>query len=106
MIEFLKENWFQVGSVCISIITFIVLLVKKKIKLSDTALSMVLMRLPVLIKEAESKYSDGKAKKLYVVTAAIEYYKEVGGFMSRDITDVISTKVEDILATPSKKEEV
>lgn len=105
IIEFLKVYWFQVASIVVSIITFIVLLVKKKIKLSDTALSMVLMKLPGLISEAELKYTDGKAKKLYVITAAIDYYKQVGGLPNRDITEVISQKVEDILVTPTKKED-
>lgn len=103
-LQFVVDNWSQLLSVLISIVTFLVLLFKKKVTINDTALSMVLMKLPELIKQAEDLYKDGTAKKLHVLSAAVNYYREIGGVSSRDIIGVISEKVEDILATPEKKE--
>lgn len=103
-IAFLRDYWFEIASLLASLVSFIVILLKRKVKLADTALTTTLMKLPDIIKDAEKLYDDGRAKKLYVLSSALKYYVEVGGSNSRDISSIIDSEVEKILTTPVKKE--
>lgn len=103
---FLVENWrFLVESLLTVVSIFLVIFLRKKIKVSTTG--TLYDEILVLIKEAESKYGAGHGEeKLSYVLTSLAYRLVDLGFSKDLIGDLLpryALVVEDILSTPQKK---
>lgn len=109
--EFLQQNWQYLLSAFIAILTLIAALIRKKpsSSLFSEVMLDVLTELPGLINRVECA-GNGKEKKAIVLDTAIELFeKRIGRDLTGDELKAasleISADIEEILSTPTKKEE-
>lgn len=115
IIAFLKE-WGSLLQIIISatalILTVIIVFVKlrkKGLSLADILLGLLLGELPKWISEAEEVGGTGEQKKVSVLNKALNYVtKKLGRKLTEEESTFIvsqsADKIEEILATPQKKE--
>lgn len=106
--RFIMEHWMFCSSIALEVV-FGVLLLLKKGKCNEPLLSVV-SSLPRFIVFAENKFGSGhgEEKKKYVMELAIDYFKDLTGVDIKDKSSLVtylSSKIEDILKTPLKKED-
>lgn len=105
-LSFLRRNWKWFLPLCVDLVVFLVLLLKKKVKVVDV-FSMVLTKLPVFINRAEELYSNGDDKLKYVLSCAVSLLAAENGSNVTDILekygDLLINAIEEILSTPHKK---
>ena len=102
MIEFLQANWFYLVVAVLGLIEFFLLIFKKN-KIIDSALTSLLEVLPGMVTAAETLFGAGRGqdKLQWVVKIAQAYYESLGG--QNEIDSIIFEQIEKILATPEKK---
>ena len=106
MLEFLQNNWKWIVEILSIVITFVVLLLRKRIKLTDSAVQEVLKKIPGWIVEAEKTGFTGQEKLLYVLNFALQYLEsKYGEFVWNDKTvkAMLIDFIEAVLETPTKK---
>lgn len=106
MLEFLKANYIWIIEFSLTLISFIVLLLKKKIKLTDSAFQDVFKKIPGWIVDAEKTGISGNEKLLYVLNFALQYLEsKYGDFVWNDkaIKECLIDFIESVLETPQKK---
>lgn len=106
VLNFFKDNWRILAECLLVVLSFVVLLIKKKPVLNqfDNILLWVFNKLPSLINDVES-IKDGTIKKELVLQSVIKLVKSQFSYNLSD-TDlaVVSSYIEAILSTPHKKE--
>ena len=110
--NFILAYWQFLISVILLLATFIVALIKglkKGLSISDIILGFVLDQVPMWINDAESTNLTGEEKRIQVLNKAIQFTsKQLGRKLSEQESSLIathvSTKIEEILSTPQKKE--
>lgn len=109
-INFLIEYWYVVVIGVFFLIGFIFDLInvcRKPSEVIDTIKTDILTMLPQLIQIAEAQYSDephsGAAKKLFVITAIMDWFKSMGYKYTESYKIFIEESLEKILSTPQKK---
>lgn len=105
---FLQQNWQWLVTVFISVLSIILLVLKKtNIIKQDTVWTKVLTALPGFIIQAEIDHPEAKAgrdKYKEVLIAAVDYYQKISGKdFPDDLIEKINDAVEAILAAPQKK---
>ena len=110
--NFLLQNWQFVLTVALLIATFIIALIKglkKGLSISDILLGYLLDQVPMWINTAEGTGMTGEEKRVQVLNSALTYAsKQLGRKLTEQeaalIVAHVSTKIEEILSTPQKKE--
>lgn len=105
-LEFLEMHWQWLVTVILSVLSVVIVLVKRRIKVVDAPFTQVLERLPDLIIEAEELFPaplSGVQKIAYVLSQAIVLYSSLGGDVNDIFIDKIRAEVENILSTPTRK---
>lgn len=111
VIEFVKNNWFLLLSALFSLVSLIVIILKKN-KYKDNTLLSVIAKLPGWIVEAERLYINNSnasvSKYSYVLNKAIRELIALTGLSESEVcklyADYIDKCIEAILAAPQKKE--
>ena len=108
MLDFIKNNlelFLTFVMIAIELLTFLILsFIKTKKKLPG--LAEVLVHLPKIINHVEKLGKTGIEKKSLVLYIAKQLYeKEAGYEATSSAINVIDEAIEDILSTPTKKEE-
>lgn len=108
MIQFLTSYWKEVLEVVCLIISLVLWLLKKtKIVKQDTILEQLVLRLPVMIRQAEKTDGNGAEKKASVMLYALSWLADMTGESMQEISKKYEAKIdvliEDILTTPTKK---
>ena len=113
--NFIIQNWKEIASVVLFIISVIVAFVAKRKKgysFSDIILGLIAEKLPELIKQAEENIGagNGEQKKVTVLNAVLNLAsKSLGRKLSEEEISFIITnatqQIENILGTPQKKED-
>lgn len=109
MIEFLLNHYLELSYIIISLVSLIVVLLKKvNVESIDTVFEQLLLRLPRMIDGAEKTGLSGPEKKDIVVSVAVQWLCDLTGRSRTEILDCYVSKIEDaieeILSTPKKKE--
>lgn len=108
IIDFVLAHWELFVSCAIALINLVVLICKKKVKITDTVFTGLLLNLPAYIKEAEESGKKGDDKLSMVLNSSLTYLMSVTGDDVKTVTTTYGSKlmaaIEDILATPQKKE--
>lgn len=106
-IEFIKNHYELIGSIILVLISFILTLVKKKpsFNLIDSIKSYVLEILPKLINQVEVPGKGSTKKNLVLKLIAVELAKKFNFYDFASLEAWISEQLENILSTPSKKED-
>lgn len=109
MKEFITQNWYYIALIVIAICNMFLLIFKKgKISLVDSIFERLLVRLPSLIRKAEELGVSGENKKIFVLSAAYSFLADMTGKKQEELVasygKQIDSAIEDILATPEKKE--
>ena len=110
-VEFLKEYWFQLATGLFFIVEVVLLVIKRKPKSIDDfklVLEEVLAVVPELVISRE-RPGEGSTKKLEVITSCISLISSKLGRKLTDsekglITAQVAAKIETVLSTPTKKE--
>lgn len=106
MFEFLNANKVELIEICLTFIAILIVIFKKKVKKCPD-FEMLLTVLPGYIREAESKYSEGTDKYVYVFNLCIEFLNLLTGDSKQRVIETYTTKInaaiENILSTPQKK---
>lgn len=110
--NFILANWQFLISAILLIATFIVALIKglkKGLSISDIILGFILDQIPLWINEAEKVGGTGEEKRVMVLNNALNLAaKELGRQLTEQEAALIishsSTKIEEVLSTPQKKE--
>lgn len=113
VINFLKNHWDLVLDVVLVLVSFILVLLKGKIKIKENSsvFAEVLELIPEWIKDAEKTYGSGNgSKKLNdVLNTCFEYISDATGFPIASVKLFyglrIKSIIEEILSTPKKKED-
>lgn len=100
-LNFIKVNWQFFAVVFIDIISLVLWMIKRRVKVVDSPYALTIDKLASWINIAESLFLDGKDKKAFVLDAALNCYKSLGG--KKDISSLLSIAIENILTTPTKK---
>lgn len=108
MKTFIVENWYYLALLVIGLFNIVLAFCKKaKVNLTDSAFEQLLVRLPVMIRQAEETGKAGVDKKAAVLTYALTWLSEITGKSSEVVLKAYSEKVdqaiEEILSTPEKK---
>ena len=106
MLDFLISNWRWIAVVLIELISFIILLLKKRITIQDSKYREILLKIPGLISQAEklSPSGNGKEKFDFVFVTVIDLLKsEYGDSLTKMFSDTVSSFIESILECPQKK---
>lgn len=105
VLEFVINHWYGIASIAISLVSLIIIILKKNKNIDNNLLSVVSM-LPIWINEAE-KLEDKSAKYSYVFNHAIQELVALTGKQEKDLVDkycvVLDENIERILSTPQKK---
>lgn len=105
--SFITENYRVLIVLAFQIVTFVILLCKKKVKIDDVA-KQVLMLIPDFINLAEGKFETGAEKYSYVFNRCVELLqvltKKSGLEVCATYTALIDSMIENVLSTPQKKE--
>ncbi len=103
---FITKYWRVLVVLVFQLVTFVILLCKKKVKIDDI-FKQVLMLIPDFINIAENKFSDGAEKYSYVFNRCVELLCNLTHKSGQEIIDVyanmIDSAIENILSTPQKK---
>lgn len=106
ILQFLENHWFEILKVLVAVVTLLILIFKKKVKVEDF-FTGYLLALPGFINEAEELGLSGEAKYLKVFSRSINYLMSVSGKSLEEVTALyakrINDSIEDILSTPQKK---
>lgn len=106
VLEFCKNHWQLLVTIGLNLISILILLIKKKVKIVDY-LTGLLSILPSYINEAENTGKSGSEKYALVFSKCINYLVEVTGKTSEKViwqySKAIDTSIENILSTPEKK---
>ena len=110
--NFLLQNWQFILTAALLIATFIIALIKglkKGLSISDILLGYLLDQVPMCINTAEGTGMTGEEKRVQVLNNALTYAaKQLGRKLNEQeaalIVAHVSTKIEEILSTPQKKE--
>lgn len=109
IIKFCSSYWKELIAVGLWLISFIVLLCKKKPKSVSDVLSIVLAAVPKFIKLAEEEIGsgNGSAKKDLVLESCYNMISSYCSLSKEEIIKryetVLNSAIEDILAAPVKK---
>lgn len=111
VLEFILKNWFLLLSALISLVSLIVIILKKN-KSKDTTLLSVIAKLPEWIIEAESVYRNvsnaGYHKYAFVLSKAVRELVALTGLSETEVFNryakYLDQRIEEILAAPQKKE--
>ena len=108
LVDFIVNNWQFLAALVVAIVQIIILLVRRNIKLVDSALTGLMSVLPGYINQAESFASDGKDKFNFVLGQSVNYLVEATGkdqaYVINKYYVIIESLIEAILSTPQKKE--
>ena len=112
VLQFLAQNWQLVASAVLFIIATVIGIVRLKKKgytLPELMNGLILEQIPMWISLAESIGGKGESKRVQVLNEALSYCaKKLGRTLTQEESDYIisyvSEQVENILATPQKKE--
>lgn len=109
VINFIKDYWREILSVVALLTTTILWIVRKRpVKVLDTIKEFICRVIPTLIREAETFFpvGDGKKKLDFVRKKTVELIEESfpGYKIDTEMVKFIVDQVENILATPIKKE--
>ena len=109
MIDFLLAHCFELLYIIISLVSLIVVLVKRvKVESVDTIFEQLLVRLPRMIIGAEKTGLSGSEKKDIVINVALDWLVSLTGQSRVDVSTLYLKRIEDaieeILSTPIKKE--
>lgn len=105
-VTFITKYWRVLVVLVFQLVTFVILLFKKKVKIDDIFTSVLLL-LPDFINIAEKNFSDGAERYTYVFNRCIEVLRNLTHKSGQEIIDVyanmIDSAIENILSTPQKK---
>ena len=105
-VTFITKYWRVLIVLVFNLVTFVILLCKKKVKVDDV-FKQVLMFLPDFINIAENKFSNGAEKYSYVFNRCVELLCSLTHKSGQEImdayTNMIDTAIENVLSTPQKK---
>lgn len=109
---FLLANWSLIASIllfCVAVIVTILKGKKKGLSITDILLGFVLDAVPHWINVAEASGGTGDQKRIMVLNQALTLTaKELGRQLTEQesalIVSHVSTKIEEVLSTPQKKE--
>lgn len=104
-IKFFTEHWEALLLMALSVLSFVLALIRKKPVLNklDYYLSELLVQVPVFIDLVEKK-GHGTEKKLVVLEMCNQFLIENFGFYDFDLLkNDISQYIESVLTTPQKK---
>lgn len=106
-IDFIKNHYELIGSIILVLISFILTIVKKRpsINLIDTIKNYILETLPDLIKQVEVPGRGSTKKNLVLKLVAGNIARKFGFYDFASIEAWTIEQLENILSTPSKKEE-
>ena len=106
MISLLKTYWFELVMVFLSIISFVIVLIRSmKNKDSEEIKNMISEVLPGFINLAEASGVCGSAKLMFVVDSVLKRIKRYTSTKDEQYwMSFIRERVENILSTPQKKE--
>lgn len=109
MKSFIISHWEAILSLIFALTSLIFVICKKsKIKLVDTPWLKLVLKLPEIIKKAETVSPVGHEKKSFVLGVAYAFLADLTGKSIQEISyeykDRISQEIEAILETPQKKE--
>lgn len=110
LIDFIIVHWYAIASLCLTLISLIIVVCKKpkKNKQDDDSIFTLMMEyLPKVINKVENP-GYGESKKELVIKYTLQY---IGELFNRELTEaevvkwskIISNQVELFLSTPSKK---
>lgn len=106
-LNFIRDHYHVLIDLVLWICVLLVTLLRKKVKIKDD-FSSVLLVLPDLIKLAEEKFSVGSEKYSFVFNKCVEMLASLSHRSKEsvicDYTGEIDAAIENILATPQKKE--
>lgn len=110
--RFLVDNWSSLLSIIISIIVFIIALVKKRpvSNLWDREINDLMFMIPSFIQEAETKFQYGEDKMKFVLNKIESYLNCIivpeEQKADRDAyLSIFKSYIENILSTPRKKKD-
>lgn len=109
MKSFIIGHWDFIAYLIIALLSlFFMILKKPKVKLVDTPWLKLVLKLPEIIKKAETVSPVGHEKKSFVLGVAYAFLADLTGKSIQEISyeykDRISQEIEAILETPQKKE--
>lgn len=112
-INWIVDNWQFVSSVAISIVGFILLFLRKRFKIVDSACEYLLSVIPAAVRYSEDKYKEIAENSMHIYSInkkewALSYVKErfLRQFPSSNWSEYksyVSFLIEDVLNTPQKK---
>lgn len=110
LMEFLKENWRIAVVLLVEIALLLVTILRKRVKVVDSAKEFILAKLPDVIVHAEKSYSDlpksGLDKKLFCIAYISSLLLQEFNISDFDpYLNFTCDQLEKILATPQKKGE-
>ena len=106
--DFLITYWKDILYVFVAIVTILVTLLKKRGKV-EPVLSRIYEVIPQAVRTAEAIYGagNGEAKKKMVMDYLSRAYQKLTGYQLKEksyVYDGIAQFVEDVLATPERKD--
>lgn len=108
--QFIVDNWQLVAAACLSLVSFIVALIRKRphaYDFLDYIRQIISGSLPTWINEAEQKYLDGEQKKLYVLKKCLTALRQkvlgLTGSQEKEALGIFGFAIEQVLSTPRKK---
>lgn len=109
ILAFIKAHIYEIVSITIALVSLIVFIVRRRVKITDNVYLSVLLMLPHWIKEAELIYihpKSGADKFAYVLDKAVQELvrltgKDAGEVVSR-YGRLLDRDIEVILSTPTK----
>lgn len=111
ILNWIKENPTIVIELFLLVLSLLVSLFRKKVMITDNNLVAIVKQLPNFITTAEALYNSpksGKDKFQFVYNLCIDYLQKLTGSNIDEVTarysSSITELIEDILATPQKKE--
>lgn len=105
IINFIVDNWQFVSSVAISIVGFILLLLRKRYKIVDSVCEYLGSIIPQAVRYTESHCSEKcLAKKRFCISYIKSLFdKHFPGCNWSNYESYVSYLIEDVLDTPQKK---
>ena len=109
---FLLANWQIIASILLFVVALTLSLIKgtkKGLSITDILLGFVLDQVPTWINQAELTNGTGEEKRIKVLNNALVLAsKQLGRELTEQesslIVSHVSTKIEEVLSTPQKKE--
>lgn len=107
LFDFIKNHYELIGSIILVLISFILTLVKKKpsFNLMDSIKNYILEMLPIWIISVECTGKGSLKKDLVLNLIKEAIAKKFSFYNFSSIEEWCSNQVENILSTPSKKED-